>query len=211
MSIFDLIFLLSALISMVSVLAAATLAFIGRRRSARAIVRSLGIYVLGYLALSILVSAMKPQRILAVGTPWCFDDWCLAVDRVTEQPSAQSVSYAFDLRVLSRARRVSQRASGAWIYVLDEQGHQYAPTTASDETPLDVLLLPEEVRYTTRTFVMPAGIPPVGLITGHGAGYCGVMSVLIIGAGGCVFRKPPMIGLSNRSSRARAEMTRSAD
>jgi hypothetical protein len=33
----------------------------------------------------------------------------------------------------------------------------------------------------------------LGLITGHGGAYCGAMSVLVIGEGGCWFHKPAMI------------------
>jgi hypothetical protein len=58
-----------------------------------------------------------------------------------------------------------------------------------------VLLGPGETRATTRHFVLPAGVRPVGLITGHGGSYCGAMDILVIGQAGCLFGRPTMIGL----------------
>jgi hypothetical protein len=197
MNLFDLLLLVSALGSVVSLVMAATLAIRGHRQRAGRRLRRLGIFVLVYLGLSILVSFLKPQRVLAIGDPWCFDDWCLAVDRVTEGPAD---SYTTDLRLMSSARGISQRANGAWIYLIDQQGQRYAPVSAPDEVPLDVMLGPGEVRQTTRRFIMPAGVRPIGLVTGHGGGYCGMMNLLIIGNATCLFGKPTMIGLANQLS-----------
>src|SRR5262249_35143303 len=131
MTIFDLLFLLTALLSFVTLLAAATLAMIGRRAKALVLIRALGLFVMSYIVVSVIVAFLKPQQVLAIENPWCFDDWCLAVERMTEHPAGQQVLYTFDLRVFSRARRVSQSAKGAWIYVVDTQGRRYAPTPAA--------------------------------------------------------------------------------
>jgi hypothetical protein len=194
MTLFDLLFLLAALGTVVSVVLAGALAISGRRGPAGRVLRAVGICVLVYLGLGIVMALLKPQQVLAVGDPWCFDDWCLAVDRVTESPAD---TYTFDLRLMSRARRVSQRAHGAWIYVIDQEGRRYAPASEPHEVPLDVLLEPGETRQTTRTFMMPVGVRPIGLVTGHGGGYCGPMTLLIIGDAGCLFGKPTMIGLAH--------------
>jgi hypothetical protein len=196
MTIFDLLFLLTALLTFVSMLVAGMLAITRRRAKALRLLRAVGIFILIYLVVSVAVAFFKPQRVLAIGNPWCFDDWCLAVDHMTERPAGQQVLYTFDLRIFSRARRVSQRAKGAWILVIDAQGRRYAPTHAANELPLDVLLAPLESRQTTRTFAVPLGAQPIGLTTGHGGGYCGLMNLLIIGNAGCLFGKPTMIGLS---------------
>ena len=197
MNLFDLLLLVSVLGSVVSLVMATTLAIRGHREPAGRLLRRLGLYLLLYLGLSIVVSYLKPQRILAVGEPWCFDDWCLAVDRVIEGPAD---SYTTDLRLMSSARGISQRANGAWIYLIDQQGQRHAPAPTPGEVPLDVVLGPGEVRQTTRTFVMPAGVRPVGLVTGHGGGYCGIMNLLIIGNATCLFGKPTMVGLAKERS-----------
>jgi hypothetical protein len=194
--VFDLLFLVVALVSIVSLLAAAAMAAFGRRSKALRLAGRLAVFLAVYLGVSVTVAFLTPQRVRPVENPWCFDDWCFAVDRMSERRTDQQALYTFDLRIFSRAGRVSQRANGAWIYLIDAQGPRYAPTPAPNEIPLDVLLAPEEVRQTIRTFAMPAGVRPVGLITGHGGGYCGVMKLLIIGNAGCLFGKPSMIGLS---------------
>ncbi len=196
MTVFDLVFLVAALTSIVGLLVAVAMAAIGRRSKALGLVRVLAVFVVGYLCVSVTVAFLRPQRVLAVESPWCFDDWCLAVESMTERRTDQQVLHTFNLRIFSRARRVTQRASGAWIYLIDAQGHRYASTPAPNEIPLDVLLAPEESRRTARTFAMPESVRPVGFITGHGGDYCGVMTALIIGNAGCLFGKPTMIGLS---------------
>src|SRR5262249_23046755 len=43
-----------------------------------------------------------------------------------------------DLRISSRARRVTQRANGAWLFLFDASGHRYAPQPDPSAVPLDV-------------------------------------------------------------------------
>jgi len=130
---------------------------------------------------------------MSIGDPWCFDDWCLTVVSVDRTPGPSQVSYNVELRISSRARRVAQRANGAWIYLIDEQGRRYSPDPAPSAVPLDVLLQPGESATTLRVFRVPPDARELGLITGHGGPFCGPMDLLIIGSGGCLFGKPTMI------------------
>ncbi len=195
MSVFDLLFLVCVLATAVSLVMVVVLALVGRRGASFRALRCLGVAVAGYLVVGLGVSFLKPQRVVRVGEPWCFDDWCLTVEAVTvaTMSAPAGLSYDVGLRLYSRARRVSQRARGAWIYLLDEHGRRFAPEVASDAIPLDTLLGPGESLATSRSFRIPTGVRPVGLVTGHGDRYCGVMSLLVIGAGGCLFHKPPMV------------------
>lgn len=193
MSIFDLLFILVLLATAVTLIVAAIAALRGRGMAALRILGVVGVCSAAYLAVGLLVSLVEPRRMIAAGDPWCFDDWCLALEHVSRTPTASDVTYAVDLRLSSRARRVSQRARGAWIYLFDQDGHRYAPDADASAVPLDVLLGPNESVTTSRVFHVPAGVRDLGLITGHGGPYCGVMDVLVIGASGCVFRKPTMI------------------
>jgi hypothetical protein len=149
-----------------------------------------------YVAVGLVVSYATPQRVIPLGAPWCFDDWCLSLDRVTVRPAGADHAFIAEVRIISRARRVSQRAAGAWIYLIDAGGRRYAPESDPGDVPLDVLLEPGEMRAATRRFLLPAGIRPAGLITGHGGPYCGPMDILIIGQAGCLFGKPTMIQTS---------------
>jgi hypothetical protein len=193
MSLFDLLFLLAFLSSFITLATVAVAAMQGRRAKARRVVTVWGICAAVYLALSLAVSYTRPQGILRVGEPWCFDDWCLVVDQVSQTPAPPQVSYNVQFRIFSRAGRATQRANGAWMYLIDERGHRYSPQADPSAVPLDVVLRPNESVSTSRVFRVPAGVHTLGLITGHGGAYCGAMSVLVIGEGGCWFNKPAMI------------------
>jgi len=195
MTIFDLLFLLAMLTSLV------TLVVFGisliRARGAKAL-RILRIYAIGaalYLLVGVAVAFFRPQRVLRVGDPWCFDDWCLTVESVHKVRGQNDVSYQVGLRISSRAGRVAQRANGAWIYLIDNHGHRFSPDPDPSATPLDIRLQPQESITTSRLFHVPGDAQQLGLITGHGGAYCGAMSFLIIGDSGCLFHKPTMVRL----------------
>ena len=193
MSIFDLVFLASALATAIVIVTLLIALVRGRWTT----VRRLGIgwlaFAATYVVISLAVSYLRPQRIVSVGDPWCFDDWCLTAQKVTILPGSRDSRYQVEMQISSHARRVTQRAKGAWIYLIDEDGHRYDPKPDSSQAPLDVVLGPQQSVLTSRDFEVPNRVHTVGLITGHGGPYCGAMSVLVIGDGGCWFRKPPMI------------------
>ncbi len=137
------------------------------------------------------VAYAAPQRVIAAGEPWCFDDWCLTVENVKRTDSLYNVN----LRISSRAKRVTQRASGAWIYLRDENDRHSEPLPDPAAVPPDILLQPGESVAAKRTFQVPANVRELGLVTGHGGPPCGAMSLAIIGGGGCLFHKQTMIRL----------------
>ena len=195
MTLFDLLALAAVVASLVTLITATVLALRGRGAQAVAILRNFGICAGIYLATSIAFGAFAPQRLIRLGDPWCFDDWCLSVNRVDRVLNATLVDYSIGLRIFSRAGRVTQRAKGAWIYLIDDQGQRFSPVVNSSDVPLDVLLQPGESVSADRIFKVPANARILGLITGHGGAYCGVGSILVIGSSGCLFDKPAMVRL----------------
>jgi len=194
MTIFDLLFLASVLASIATLVGVGILAMRGRRAGALRILRVYGLCALAYLAVALAVDFFKPQRVLAVGDPWCFDDWCLQVQKVDRVPSVSAVTYDVQLRFFSTARRVSQRApQGSSVYLIDAQGVRYSPKPDLSATPLTFELAPEQSVNTSRVFEVPAGLSGLGLLHVHGTSYCGLGSLLIIGQGGCLFNRPTMI------------------
>ena len=191
MTIFDLLFLAFFLASLIALVAAAYAAARGRTPRAFSI---LGIWLVCaavYLGISVAVAYAAPQRVIAVGTPWCFDDWCLTV----ENAKRTDAGYTVNMSISSQAKRVTQRANGVWIYVRDENDTHYEANPEPAEVPLDVLLQPGESIAARRSFGVPANIRDLGLVTGHGGPPCGALSLVIIGSGGCLFHKQTMIRL----------------
>ncbi|HUI75796.1 MAG TPA: hypothetical protein VLX32_12675 [Candidatus Acidoferrum sp.] len=193
MTIFDLIFLLAVATTALTLAVAAALAIRGHRALSMKILVYCAAAALLYILAGIGVAYLRPQRVLQVGEPWCFDDWCLTVEHLNRTPDQLGLSYRVDLRVFSRARRVSQRARGAWVFLIDDRGTRYSPDADPSAVPLDVLLQPGGSVRTSRVFRVPSSTRGLGLITGHGGAYCGVMSFLVIGESGCLFNKPTMI------------------
>ena len=191
MTAFDLLFLASFLVSVMVLVAAAYQAIRGRAPRAFSILRVWLVCAVLYLGASVAVAYAAPQRVIAAGEPWCFDDWCLTVKDVERAGTRCNVN----VLISSQAKRVTQRAEGAWIYLRDENDTHYQPAPDSTDVPLDVLLQPGEFVAAKRSFQVPANVRELGLVTGHGGGPCGVMSLAIIGGGGCLFHKQTMIRL----------------
>jgi hypothetical protein len=193
MTIFDLIFLAGVLASAITLIAGAIAALRGRGAKAARVLLGWGVCVALYVATSLGVAYLRPQRIRATSEPWCFDDWCLQVQKVDSAPAGPKLDYRVELRVFSTARRVTQRAKGAWIYLFDERHRLYAPNPDPSATPLDAALAPLESIETSRAFEVPADVQTLGLITGHPGPYCSAFNVLFIGQATCLFDRPEMI------------------
>lgn len=189
MALFNLVFLAAFAVSLVTLIAGAFAAVRGNMPRAFSILRLWLIGAALYLGTSVAVAYAAPQRILQIGDPWCFDDWCLTV----KNTQRTNVNYTLALLISSEAKRVTQRASGAWIYLRDENDKHYDPAPA--DVPLDVVLQPGESVAATRSFTVPANVRELGLVTGHGGAPCGWMSLIIIGQAGCLFHKQTMIRL----------------
>jgi hypothetical protein len=210
-TLFDLLFILAALASIVTLVFFVVSVVLGKGRRALKIAAGFALCAAVYVAFGLAVSYFRPRRAIAMGEPWCFDDWCLTVEGAERTAAQPDDTYRVDLRYFSTAARVSQRANGAWIYLIDERGRRYSPQADPSEIPLDRMLQPKESVSTTRTFRVPADARNLRLITGHGGGYCGAMYLLIIGEAGCVFGKPVSVTITpshqttNRSERSALE------
>jgi hypothetical protein len=193
MTIFDLLFLALVLATLITLLTSLVTALRGRGARALRILRNLGIAAAIYLVIVAAVGLFSTERVLRVGDPWCFDDWCLSVENVSHAPAPPFVAYTVSLRLFSQAKGISQRAKNAWIYIIDEHGNRYAPDPDPTATPLDVLLGPGQSVTTTRIFRLPAGSGGLGLITGHGGPVN--PGKLVIGDESSLLHKPTYVRL----------------
>jgi hypothetical protein len=187
-TIFDLVFIALFLISIGTLAVAAIFAILGRRGRAIGILKGLVIVVAIYCGTVILVSLVAPRRVLTVGEPLCFDDWCITVEGA-ERTASQSEGYMVRLRLSSRARRATQRENGVVVYLTDANGTRYDPVPDTSAPPLNVQLRPMESVLTTRTFKVPVAAHVAGLVIAHQGGF--PIDWFIIGGG--PFRKAPIV------------------
>jgi len=189
--IFDLLFLASCLMAVITLFAAGW--FCLRREFGRAgrTLRNLAVSSGAYFAVLILVSLISPRRIFNPGDTQCFDDWCIGVGGFRQA----GAMYAVDLRLSSRARRVSQRENNLSVYLTDDQDMRYDPVAASSNRPFNVLLRPHESVVVSRSFLVPAQAKNVGLVIAHEGGF--PIGWFIIGYD-TWFRKPAVIRISGR-------------
>jgi len=193
MTLFDLLFIVAFLAALVTLLCAAVWGLRGRGARALAILRKLGICAAAYLATVAVTSVFWPRTVLQIGDPRCFDDWCIAVDRAGRQPGAGGDSYLVALRLSSTARRISQREKDLVVYLSDDSGGRYDPAPDPSAVPFNVQLGPQESVAATRTFHVPAGAGPLGLVIAHQGGF--PIGWFIIGYE-TWFHKPTIVRLS---------------
>jgi hypothetical protein len=210
MTIFDLVFLASALGCGLGLIVA--LVALARRRwpTARRTLIALGGYVLLYMLALVSVAALSPQRTLAMGQQRCFDDWCIAAVAASQQPEvgdaptlavAQGRFVIVTVRVSSHARAISQRELGAQLYLVDGAGRRYAASTAGQRAldatgqsgqPLDTLLAPSGSFVHTAVFDVPSDASQLALVVAHGA----FPGAIIIGDDQSLFHRPTLMRLS---------------
>jgi hypothetical protein len=171
MGLFDLLFLASCFIALITLIVAAW--FVLRREFGRAgrTLRNLAVSVAAYFAVVIIMSVISPRRVFKPGASQCFDDWCIGVARFRQTPEAGGVAYSVDLRISSRARRVPQREKNVSVYLTDDHRRRYDPIAASSASSFDVLLQPEESVIVSRSFLIPAQAKDVGLVIAHEGGF----------------------------------------
>jgi hypothetical protein len=192
MNFFDLLFLLLLAAAIICLFAAGYLAV--RRdfsRSAR-ILRNLSICAAAYMAIVIAVSLCLRREVLKPGANKCFDDWCIAVSGFKRLARGSETAYDIDLRLSSRARRVSQRENDLSVYLTDQDGRRYTPVTDTAGTAFNVLLHPGESSIVSRTFLVPASAKNVGFVITHEGGF--PIEWFIIGYD-TWFRRPAMVQL----------------
>jgi hypothetical protein len=209
MTIFDLVFLL-AVLGCVLVLCS-LFYFLIRRQwiQMRRVSLALGSFLVVYAVVLLSVSLLSPQRILTMHQDRCFDDWCLSVERVAQQPTlgsspsivtARGEFYLVTMRISSRAKAITQRALDVQIYLFDASNQSYDPSpmgqqaldaTGKGGLPLSSELMPGGSFTRTVVFDLPGGASHLALVVTHGL----FPDRLVIGSEQSFFHKPTIIDL----------------
>jgi hypothetical protein len=179
MTIFEPLFLLLALATIVALISAAVVAVRGQRSRSLAILRRLGVGAATYYAVVLMVAYFSVPPLHRVGEPVCFDDWCIGVVEAQHEPAGSSSRWHVTLRIASRARRVNQRENYAAVFLTDSRGRKYFPDPAPANIPLDSRLGPAESLDAPRTFTLPLDATGVRLVFTHEGGF--PIGALIIG------------------------------
>jgi hypothetical protein len=186
-TLFDLLFLAVFFSTVVALIAAAVLALRGQASRAFRLLRNWGAGLAVYLAITLTVNLLTPQRLLHLGEDVCSDDWCMAVTHSNVTPDAEGPLYTVEFRIRSRALRVDQRENGVIVQLADDRGRHFDPLPDPSEVPFNTKLHAGESVTLTRRFQPPPGTGRVGVLLSHsGPGW------LIIGEGN--FR-PPIVWL----------------
>ena len=209
MTIFDLVFLL-AVVGCVLALVALCFCLLRRHwRSARRVALALGSFLLLYAGVLVSVSLLSPQHTHAMHQDRCFDDWCLSVERVVQQPSvgapptivaARGEFYLVTVRVSSRAKAIIQRAPDAQVSLLDGSHQRYDPSPRGQQAldaigqggqPLSSEVPPGGSFTHTVVFDLPKGSSHLALVVTHGL----FPDLLVIGSEQSFLHQPTIIEL----------------
>lgn len=195
MTLFDLFFIASFLLTIGLLIWAAVSAVRGRRTRAARILYRLGVFVGLYFAALIVVSLASPRRVLRVGESQCWDDWCVGVTNVNKASAGTAVRVSVILRVSSRARGRVQGGPTPTVYLLDDRNRRYDPSR-SDITPSKITLRPGEGLAISRNFEIPAAAEGAVLALFHG-GETGLNfpGCCIIGDNSSLFHEPIVVQL----------------
>lgn len=190
MSLYDLLFLLLVLTTLLTLLRATYLGIRGRGGKARRLLRNWCVGAAAYFAIVIAVSLVAPRRVIELHAPLCWDDLCLAVENVQQTAGPAGTTYEVTLRMSSRARQRAQREKNVVAYLTDEHGGRYEPERREGDAPFDTLLQPQQAISVTRHFAVPAQAQVSGVVVTHEGGF--PIGWFIIGYDSW-FRKPTMV------------------
>ena len=193
MNAFEILFILLFLASVLILAIAAGYALFGRRANAIGILRRYAIILTVYFAIVIVASFGTPRKELAIGESLCFDDWCITIRGVEMIKNQAGDAYVVTARLSSRARRAPQRENGIVLYLTDRTGSRYDAEHSGSDLPFNVQLSPNQNVDVTRTFRLPSGIAPLGVVVAHEGGF--PITWFIIGEG--PFKEPPIVLLSD--------------
>jgi hypothetical protein len=190
MNLFEPLFLLLALVTVITLVTAAAFALGGRWTRAGRLLRRLGIGAAVYFAVVIAVSIVSPRRVYHVGDTQCFDDWCIAVVDAHRAVGAADAPFEVVLRLSNRARGVPMGEKGTVVYLSDARGRRYDPLPDSAAVPLDTRLQPGESVIANRRFEVPRDAQALGLVYTHEGGF--PIGWFVISEGGW-FQQPPIV------------------
>jgi len=125
------------------------------RTAAKTVAISVGGWGL-YVGVVTVISLLAPQRIIDIGNSYCWDNWCMGVEKVNTALRGQEIVYKVDLRIFDADERVATSIKGASVYLADERGRRFPLVRDPSVIPFDTPLNPAQSLKTTLTFAAAA-------------------------------------------------------
>lgn len=120
--------------------------------------RVCALIIFPYLAVLTLVSLLTPGTVVNIGDSYCYDLWCLGVNRVNAGPRGQEILYTAEVRIFvdsSHPHHLPAQKAKSFFYVLDDQGRRYPLLSEMSFSDADVTVHPGESVRSSLTFLAP--------------------------------------------------------
>jgi hypothetical protein len=203
---FDLLFIISFLVTVVAVVRASYLLLRKRMAAAKQTATRLAVFIAIYAVTLVAVSLTTPQKNLRAGEVRCFDEWCITVAGASRQPrigdvSASGIFYVVTVQVSSRSRERRQREVDVYTYLTDIRGRRFDVSPAGQGAlqgaglagaPVTSFLDPGGSFESRLAYDVPKDVTDVGFVkTSHGW----FPTRLIIGESSSFLHRPTVVQL----------------
>lgn len=109
-----------------------------------------------YFVAASLISWVSPQRVIKLGDSYCWDLWCMGIEKVSAIPRGGEMVYKIDVRFFSDANNVKTGIDDARVYLVDDRGRRFPLVDDPSVIPVTTRLDPRQSLNTSLTFVTPA-------------------------------------------------------
>ena len=109
-----------------------------------------------YLAAATVILWVSPQNVIKLGDSYCWDLWCMGIDKVNAIPRGQEIVYKIDVHFFSDANTVKTGTDEAIIYLVDDRGRRFPLVDDPSVIPINTRLDPGQSLNTSLTFVTPS-------------------------------------------------------
>jgi len=116
------------------------------------------VIIVPYLTALTIVSLLTPGTIVNIGDSYCYDLWCLEVNRVTATPKGHDILYTADVLVFvdsTHTHHLPVDQAKDFFYVLDDQGRRYPLRREMSFVNADVTVHPGESVKSSLAFLAP--------------------------------------------------------
>jgi hypothetical protein len=125
------------------------------RRARQAAVRW-SICAAAYATILVLTAMTSHTSTLKTGAPYCDDDMCMSVDKVSKTPEQSGTKYRLAVHLFSKANHGPRSAKGASVYLVDERNRRFLPAPDPSATPFNVDIEPGQSINTSLIFHVPS-------------------------------------------------------